>query len=147
MQIALRFYGLRRGQAGLAKIIGTTEDGSDHHDLIHALSAVGLHPNEFSTNNTNEARKWISDLACIVPLLICVDDWEHWVCVAGQCANRVTLYDPDPDQPQNRLVNGATPLRIKTVLKRWKAARSLAKQEGEPVYYGIAVLPASDELP
>lgn len=137
LQIALRFHGVRRGQAKLARMIGSTEDGSDEHDLIETITKLGFRHDECAAKRANTARSWLLRWAAVAPILLCVDHWEHWVCVAGQCGDRLLVFDP----ARSKLTmpyNGVLPIAPKTIIKRWRAARRL----GIP-YYGLTVLPPS----
>ena len=76
-------------------------------------------------------------MAPTAPVLLCVDDFEHWVCVAGQCGNRLWLLD-STNESWNQAGLGRWALLPKTVLRRWRAARRLHSEGGR--YYGIAIL-------
>lgn len=139
IQNALRVFGVRVGQHKLTKIVGCCpEDGADEHDVLQALGRLGCTVDIFETDKKRYAEQWLQSMSYAGPLLLCVDDWFHWVCVAGGCNKRLWLYDPSTE-PWNVAENGSWPLLPKTILKRWKAARRRKVEEG-CLYYGIAIL-------
>ena len=140
MQCALTILGVRKGQQSLAKLIGITEDGADEQDILQAIAKLGLRPDELSTDSRQEARRWLIERSPLHPSLLCVDDWGHWVTVAGMCHDRVFLFDP-AKEVWNTKTRGAWPLKPETILKRWKASR---KRRGpDPAYYAIGLLKVS----
>ena len=139
VQIALQIQGVRIGQARLAHLMNTTEDGTDEDEIIRALGELNYGIQEFKSRHRGDARSWLLELAPVMPLILCVDRWEHWVCVAGQCGDRLWLFDPElTGLNQNR--NGAWALLPKTILKRWCTANRFSDDLGT-LYYGIAILP------
>lgn len=137
LQNALRVFGVRVGQHKLSRLIGVTDEGADEQDLLQALHALGCTVDILESARRSDAIEWMRSRAFLGPLLLCVDDWGHWVSVAGGCKDRLWLYDPAPE-PWNVAENGSWPLLPKTIAKRWKAARGHKKNGG--LYYGIAVL-------
>jgi ABC-type bacteriocin/lantibiotic exporter with double-glycine peptidase domain len=131
---ALSVYGQRRrvGQHRVAALAGTSDDGSDHHDLIRAIDALGYGPAEFESDCPNEARWWLLSLAPLMPMILCIDRWAHWVAVTGWCGSRAVLVDGDA---VGDLVQHVAPAAL---LKRWRAARAQRSEGG--LYYGIAVV-------
>jgi hypothetical protein len=143
LQEALRVLGVRVGQAKLAKVIGACpEEGSDEHDILQALTKLGCQFSEFSTNRRNDARDWLTNWAYTTPLLLCVDDWDHWVLVAGGCGPRLFLFD-SADSPWNKAQNGPWPLLPTTILKRWRAARR--NRRAGDLFYGISLFSCDPE--
>lgn len=137
VQNALACHGVRLGQSRLARIIGCTHGGADEDDILQALHRLGCSVDIFESNRKRDAETWLKERAFDGPLLLCVQNWCHWVSVAGGVTKRLWLFDPDPE-PWNKAENGSWPLLPKTVLKRWKAARRRRREGG--LYYGIAIL-------
>lgn len=129
---ALSCYGVRVAQKRIAYHAGTTDEGSDEHDLIRAIDALGFVPAELDTSNATEARRWLEHHTPCVPLVLCVDRWLHWVAVTGQCAGRVLVVDTEHP---HTLVQ---PARVGRLIKRWRACRAQRSEGG--LYYGIAIL-------
>lgn len=141
LQNAMSVLGARIGQHKLAALIGVNDDGADETDLLEALDKLQAHVEVFESNHKGEALGWLRSRAYLGPCLLCVDDWGHWVSVAGGCGPRLWLFDP-AREPWNEAQNGSWPLLPKTIIKRWKAARRMKRDGG--LYYGIAVLSVKD---
>lgn len=139
LQAALQIHGVRMGQGRIAKALGTEEGGTDDTDLIAGLDRLGCQWHEIETDRKADARDALIRFSPVAPILLCVDSWEHWVCIAGGCGPRVWLLDPS-GEPWNRAGLGRWALTPKSVLRRWRAARRLRGEGG--LYYGIAVLSA-----
>ena len=67
------------------------------------------------------------------PCILCVDDWMHWVAVAGANRNGVALFDP-------RALEVAALIKPTTLRRRW-AHFKLGDGEEDPHYFFIAVRP------
>lgn len=137
LQCALACLGVRVGQGRLAAAIGVTEDGADEDDIIGAISALKLRPDPFHTDSKQEARRYLLERAAIHPIILCVDDWGHWVTVAGQCNDRLFLFDPSKEV-WNAIHRGGWPLKTSTILKRWAASK--AKRGPAGAYYAIGIM-------
>lgn len=147
LQNALLVLGDRVGQHRIAELSGTTEDGTDEYDLIRAIGLLGYKPDMFATDDRQEAWLWLRDWPVRgVPLLICVDNWRHWVTITGRCGDRLNLEDPEQhDAPYNMSQNGVWKPKTESVLRRWKASlrtRVTMVEEGEPKgpkWFGIGI--------
>lgn len=121
------------------------DDGADEHDIARAGEALGYQTVEFATGHHGEARKWLLEWAPVAPLILCVDRWEHWVCIAGQCGDRLWLFDPERTRlNQNR--NGAWPLLPKRILHRWRIGRGEGGDR-RLLYFGLLLLPIQTGCP
>ena len=137
IQNALRVLGVRVGQHKIARHLGDLSDGADESAILYALGELDCAVDVFESSRRNDARAWLR-LAYAAPLLLCVDDWGHWITIAGGCGRRLFLFD-SAREPWNEAENGAWPLLPRTILKRWRASRrSAVDTDGR--YYGIAVL-------
>lgn len=134
IQNALSVLGVRVGQHKIEALIGDISDGADEHAILNALGVLGCSVDVLESRRRADAAEWLH-LAYSGPLLLCVDDWAHWVSVVGGCADRLWLFDP-AREPWNEAQNGAWPLLPKTILRRWRASW----RSGSGVYYGIALL-------
>ena len=137
LQNALKIHGVRIGQGRLSNLVNTCEDGTDETGMISGLDRLGCQWHEIETDRKADAREWLIKFAPVAPILLCVDSWEHWVCVAGVCGPRVWLLDPAREN-WNKAGLGRWPLLPKTILRRWKAPRCDVKYGG--LYYGVAIL-------
>lgn len=125
-------WGVPVSQTRAAKLAGTTEEGSDHHDLIRALDALGFAVDELDDEtHKRTARQWLERLAGVLPLLLCVDHWGHWVTVVGRCGPRVLVADGFGARGPEVV----RPVTIARLMRRWKSAR----RQGGGAFYGLAI--------
>ena len=99
IQSALRCYGVRVGQGRIAKLCGTTADGTDDEEMLRGILALGYEADPYNTDVWNEAINWLDNKMMLgTPVLLCIDSWEHWVCIVGslgyQGAMRYCIFDP-----------------------------------------------------
>lgn len=145
IQNALRVLGVRVGYKRIRRALKNPDDpkwdiadGVDEFDMQRATSALGFGFDELNTNRKFDAREWLRTRAPVMPVLLCVDDWEHWVSVAGLCDRRLCLQDPSRDA-YNAAELGIAWLRLSTILRRWRASSKRRSEGG--LYYGLAILP------
>ena len=140
LQNALRILGVRLKQEQLASLLwpgGDAGEGVDEQGLLRALGDLKCSVSVLETSKRSRARAWVEHVSHIGPILMAVDDWDHWVCVGGGCADRLWLLDSTREEWNTRQ-NGVWPLTVGTVLNRWRARNSCHMDGG--LYYGIALL-------
>lgn len=129
---ALRCFGRRVAERRVRKSVGTTEDGTTEVGICGGLRELGFTANPFETTDTQAAWGWIIEgLRTGKPVIVCVDNWQHWVTVIGQVGDRVIVCDP-ANTKKNEEENGIASMSKKDFLRRWKFWK-------EGYYYGIAV--------
>jgi len=136
LQQALQIHGVCLSQTALAKALGTCDDGTSELGILQALPGLGMRAHVLETSRKADARTWLLRHAAKMPVVLCVDSWEHWVCVAGQCADRIWLLDSTREH-WNKAKLGRYALKPKAILKRWKAAYRCRGDGG--LYYGIGI--------
>lgn len=133
-------FGRKHSQSKLAELMGTTEAaGTDEYGIIKALTDLNCSFDELRFDSVKNARKQIQFLSSGWPIILCVDQWTHWVCLAGGCGDRYFMFDP-AREVLNKTTNGIQPLTISRLMARWYTARRV--REDGPTYYGIALLEA-----
>lgn len=142
IQNALRALGSRVGQERIAKIAGSTkEDGTDEKGIFKALSSLGYKHEELTTDVWNHAKAWIDDqIIAGRPVLLCIESWQHWVCIVGGLGGRPDLryIVVDPARYEhNKSENGVHSWGWKRLAKDWRAGHRTAGSEG--AYYAISV--------
>lgn len=136
---ALRALGKKLPLEPIVKLCGTTPNGTDAPQMKHALWTLGYQYEECGVSDDRLARGWlISHVSLGHPVILCVDNWEHYVCVVGQIGQRYLLCDSEND-PKNTAENGIHALTIRTICRRWKAAKNVS--DGYERHYGLAVIP------
>ncbi|HEX9631615.1 MAG TPA: hypothetical protein VGA02_04040 [Gemmatimonadales bacterium] len=92
-------HGVFVHEADITKVAGTTEtDGTDDRQLARAAQAFGgvLQCRRYRT--AFGARRALRRLlAAQVPVLLCVDQWDHWVTAVGADAQHVAVLDSHYD--------------------------------------------------
>jgi hypothetical protein len=92
-------HGVFVHEEDITKIAGTTEsDGTDDRQLARAAKAFGgvIECRRFRT--AFGARRALARLlAAQVPVLLCVDQWDHWVTAVGADAEHVAVLDSHYD--------------------------------------------------
>ncbi len=128
---ALACLGRRVSQRRVAELASTGVDGTDEHALMSALTELGASVAEWHGRRRAEARGWLLERAGMVPLILCVDHWGHWVCVVGRATpDRVLVADGFGARGPG--VTRAT--RTERLLRRWRAAACDGRG-----WYGISV--------
>lgn len=123
---ALEVLGIKRTQREIARLCHVTpEAGTNETEMKRALLANGVAPDEWHATEVIDSIAWLGQhLAERGPVVICVDDDEHWCTVIGQCAGRFVVFDPS----RNTGVEVHTPTSL---AKRWV--------NSDGVYYGIGI--------
>lgn len=93
---ALEVLGIRRTQRSIAKLCDVRpEVGTDETEMKRALLANGCDVDEWSDTSMYHALMWAG--GCVDsgrPVILCVDNDEHWVTVIGLCGTRFIVFDP-----------------------------------------------------
>ena len=137
LQNALRALGLFIRQEELVHLCGTTEDGTDEKGLIKALNRlpVDFYP-IYDFKRLSALSSLDASLSCGEPVIICVDDWDHWVVVIGKLGTRYLIFDSTNDS-WNREEQGCWSVDADTLIKKWRCSDEHA--DGEAPFYGITV--------
>ena len=93
----LRYFGKARSIERTIKLLGTDADGTGIQAMTTLFRARGLTPKRIKDGGKKDIRGAIEDGH---PVLVLLDDEEHWACVYGYGKGRVYLADPSPlDSP------------------------------------------------
>jgi len=86
----LQYYDKEVSTPELITLLGTNQDGTDTEPMINALSSFDLN---IEINETSSPRDIIDSVRSGYPMLITVDDWEHWVVIYGFSDEGIFLLD------------------------------------------------------
>ena len=150
IQNALRATGVKVGQARIARLCGidgeADTDGEVEVKLLKGIKALGYDCEVIETDVWNEAQTAIDSHVGQRgnPVLVCIQDWSHWVCVTGGlgCQGRMRYVMLDPARLEfNKDENGVHVWGSKKLLKEWRAAHRTTRSDGVSLdaYYGIAI--------
>lgn len=122
---ALAALGLAHSQAECAQMCKTTAtDGTSPKGLMAGMKAVGRQPKVLNERKGATAALWLDHfLRAGLPVVLCVDQGEHWVAAVGILGERVLVADP----ADNELVLTYTRSGL---VARW---------ENKGRYYGIVL--------
>lgn len=107
--------------------VETDENGDTHLSLIAAIREWGFTATEYTGQSASEAFRWLK--ACLHegrPVIICVDDLGHWICVIGILGDRVNVFDSS-NTVANMRECGVHVMSKVALKRRWRG------------WYGIAV--------
>jgi ABC-type bacteriocin/lantibiotic exporter with double-glycine peptidase domain len=133
LQAALEFYGYRRSQRYFANLCVTTKAGTDNFKIVRGVKRCGFVPFEVICTDKVGAKLFLTDVP--FPVLLCVDQWEHWVVHFGRLGSRHIVFDPAKGA-------GLLFLTWPALRKRWCSTVATIKKLKAPKdshYYGIEV--------
>jgi ABC-type bacteriocin/lantibiotic exporter with double-glycine peptidase domain len=91
--VILRHYGKARSIAHVTRELGTTGDGTTQDQIRTLLVRRGLVPKRINCPTIARLRQAIGE-GC--PVLVSVDDEEHWAVVYGYSPGHIFLADTSP---------------------------------------------------
>lgn len=126
---ALAALGQQLPQDAAKKLAGTSHEGTTDKGMVKALRTLGHVPCNIREANAGIA--WVTlrgHLAEGHPVLLAVDDWDHWVVAVGLIGSRVIVVDS---------ADGAVVqvLDIGQLTGRWEYPGATKG------FYGIAIVP------
>ena len=140
LQNALRCVGVIVGQHKLAAMCGTTDEGTDEYGLLTAAAGFAVETSTICAVSGRDAINAVDTGLGLGPVILCVEQWGHWVCLIGKVGARYILSDPARTEV-NKAEAGVQVLTRKALLRKWSASRRT--RENGPEYYGIAIRPVT----
>ncbi len=131
---ALEVLGIKRSQREIARLCHVTpEAGTNETEMKRALLANGMDVDEWPDPEAEAGDCYTADQStlwvrhCLVnglPVVLCVDNDEHWVTAIGLCGDNFLLFDPARN-------TGVEVHNAPSLATRW------VNDDG--VYYGLGV--------
>jgi hypothetical protein len=115
----LRYYGNTMSVGDVERALGTTRDGTDQHQIRSLLLREGLTPTRINLPNLRKVKQAIKEG---YPVLVCVDQGDHWVVIYGYAKKVILTADP-------ARLRGAYDTREFT--RRWDRWAMVVKPTGE----------------
>jgi ABC-type bacteriocin/lantibiotic exporter with double-glycine peptidase domain len=111
---------------------GTSEDG-----IISGSRLLGFSAVPFSSDDLSVAWALLMEsLRSGKPVIICVDEWGHWVTCVGCLGDQALIIDPSNTRA-NKTENGVSVLKKRDLERRWKKTKKEDDVGG--AFYGIAI--------
>ena len=105
--------------------------------LLTGADGIGLRGIPFGTDDAEEAWTWmLGSVHQGRSVILCVQNWEHWVAVIGTLGQTILLADSSQEYP-NQLENGILVLNKEKLLHLWRY--HLEDSSGAARLYGIAL--------
>jgi len=125
---ALECLGIKRTQQQIGKLCYSDPmNGTSEIEIQRALLACGAHVDEWEHKQAPRSWDWLfTRLFAGQPVILCVDDFQHWVTAVGLLGQSVIVFDP-------ALGAGLRIYQKKGLLTRWRLG------SGGPSFYGFAV--------
>lgn len=124
---ALELLGIKRTEDEMSVASEQTPKGTGAHGLMKALTAVGRQSEVIYTKDSKAAHYALHYSLCTGrPMILCVDEWDHYIVAAGVLGDRILCID----SADNEFTLSYEP---KDLLLRWFKS---GKGGG---YYGIVV--------
>jgi len=138
VRAALYVLGHRVTEAALRKWASTTSEGTDERGILRAIHHYGHVGREYQTKLGRRSWLWIrSSIGRGRPVLLCVDQWDHWVAAVGRFGNQILVFDPDSSGGRKKKYSGLEVYTEVELLNRWEYYEY---ETGNGIYYGISVI-------
>lgn len=137
---AIRSLGKKVQERTVRALAETSEAyGTNQYGMIFAIRELGYTACEFATDDRQAAWNWLRGaLLAGKSVIICTEEWLHWVTVVGILGDRVVVIDP-ANFKVNKRENGVKIWKKNTLLKQWKYSRPEVPEEGDKRIYAISV--------
>jgi ABC-type bacteriocin/lantibiotic exporter with double-glycine peptidase domain len=132
---ALYVLGHNVTEAALRKYAGTTPEGTDEKGIMRAINHYGHRTKEFQAESLKHSWSWLKKaLGQGKPVLLCVDQWDHWIAAVGRLGGKIIIFDPDSSQGRKKY-SGLKVYNEHDLGKRWK----FTETTGSSSYYAISI--------
>lgn len=128
---ALRYFGIAIEEEEIKPKTKTDKEGTDDYDLMAGIKKLGFIPKEISTKKPGEAYALLTTILKTNPVILAVDEDEHYVAAIGLAGGRPICFDSDGEDKEVRKEMGVLVYSEEDLLERWK------NKEGE--FYGIVI--------
>jgi ABC-type bacteriocin/lantibiotic exporter with double-glycine peptidase domain len=116
---SLRCFGVRVSQKRVIKLAGTDEDtGTDEYGILSALTALGFSGTPYAGKTKTDALTWLTHALGSGPVIICVNNWDHWVTVIAKSVDKYVVIDSS-NTLHNKRENGVHVYSSRELVKKW----------------------------
>ena len=136
VRAALYVLGHTISESSLRHWAGTTPEGTDERGVMRAIHHYGHKTREYQEESIKVSWNWLkTTLSRGRPVLLCVDDWDHWVAAVGRFGGKVMIFDPARERGR-KMYSGLRFYSEQELASRW---RYTDKTTGKSSDYAIAI--------
>ncbi len=114
---------------------GSNPEGTNVEDLQKAFTTLELDHEEYASEHIGQSWDWLR--GCLLagyPVLLCLDNWDHWITAIGITGPSVVYVDPDGYDRGVRTENGVFVVEKTELMNRW------CHETEDKQCYGIKVI-------
>ena len=126
---AARALNISLSRRDVSKHSNTTQKGTNQKGILSALKNNCMSGKVINTSATDAVEQMNMALAESKPVILCVDNENHWITIIGRLGRKYIVFDSEKTK-QNRAEHGVHLVERKSLMKRWI-------NKGK--YYGIIV--------
>lgn len=116
---SLRAHGITVSEERAIKATGANVNGTDEHGICRAVRYFGCAVYEYLSRSKEESWLWLhGSIARGASVILCVDEWQHWVSIIGSMGDRVVLVDSGYDR-KNVREHGVHVISKRSLMRRW----------------------------
>lgn len=139
MRYCLLVHGIDYDVIDLAALAGSTRAGTDEQQLIKAAKKLGCRLSNHQRRSDVTARRMVEDrLRMGVPLIVCVEKWQHWIAVLHKSRKGFLVFDSNRPGPVIQLWSWEK-LERKMRLAPCKRYQQYFKRSSSPVYSAMSL--------
>ena len=138
LRAALYVLGHNVTEASLRRWSGTTPEGTDEKGIIRAVKHYGHGAREHNSESLKRSWGWLKDtVGRGKPVLLCVDEWNHWIAVIGKLGGKLLVFDPDSSPGRRKRYSGLEVYSEQDLGMRW---RYTDEDTGRSSYYAVTIV-------
>lgn len=119
---ALRCLGVKVPERRVSSVARTSEEnGTDENGVMDAAREFGAAAAKFENVSQKDAWRWLkSSLLEGKPVILCIDNWQHWVTAVGLLGDGSVVIVDSANTVSNMSENGTHVMKRATFMKKWK---------------------------
>lgn len=90
VNVILQYYDINVSTPKLIRLLGTNQEGTDTEPILNVLSRFDLN---IVVNDSSSTQDIVRSVNNGFPMLITIDEWEHWVVIYGYSNSGIFLLD------------------------------------------------------
>ena len=124
-------------EATLRRRAGTTPEGTNEQGLMRAIRSFNHKPKEYQSESRRASWSWLKTcLSKGKPVLLCVDQWDHWVAAVGTLGGKVLIFDPGIPPGRRKKYSGLEIYNEQELHPRWGYED---EDTDKTIFYGVSI--------